>query len=134
MTTLIVLASVLAAGAMAADQVEVESGTLEGAASADSSVRIFKGVPFAAPPVGNLRWQPPVPVRAWSGVRKADKFGAHCMQGQVFGDIVFRGAEMSEDCLYLTVWAPARPESKRLPVYVWFHGGGFAAGSDDEPR
>lgn len=134
MKELLIIASILSASAMAADLVKVDSGTLEGTVNSDSSVRIFKGVPFAAPPVGNLRWQPPQPVQPWSGVLKAGEFGSPCMQGKVFGDIVARGRAMSEDCLYLTVWAPAKPAAKRLPVYVWFYGGGFAAGSGDEPR
>ena len=124
----------LAAVAAAADRVKTADGTLEGTVNSDSSVRIFRGVPFAAAPVGTLRWQPPQPVQPWSGVRKADEFGAHCMQGQIFGDIIFRDKEMSEDCLFLTVWAPAKPAAAGLPVYVWFYGGGFAAGSGDEPR
>jgi para-nitrobenzyl esterase len=124
----------LAACALAADRVKVDGGTLEGTLNAGSSVRIFKGVPFAAPPIGNLRWQAPQPVGRWSGVRKADEFGNRCEQGRVFGDMIFRDPGMSEDCLYLTVWTPAKPAAKRLPVYVWFYGGGFAAGAGDEPR
>ncbi len=134
MTKLFIIAAALAAGLMAADRVKIETGTLEGTTNSDSSVRIFRGVPFAAPPVGNLRWQRPMPVQPWTGVRLADKFGAHCVQGAIFGDLVARSTEMSEDCLYLTVWAPAKPPSKHLPVYVWFHGGGFAAGAGDEAR
>ena len=134
MKRLLMIAAALAPCAMAADIVKIDSGTLEGTVNADSSVRIFRGVPFAAPPVGKLRWQPPQAVQPWSGARKADQFGAHCVQGKVFGDINSRGREMSEDCLYLTVWAPTKPAAKSLPVYVWFYGGGFAAGSGDEPR
>lgn len=134
MKKVLILAAVITACAMAADVVKVDTGSLEGVLNPDSSVRIFKGVPFAAPPVGNLRWQPPQPVQPWTGVRKADVFGSACMQGKVFGDIVARGNPMNEDCLYLTVWAPAKAASKHLPVYVWFYGGGFAAGSGDEPR
>jgi len=129
-----IIIAALAAVVTAADRVKTADGTLEGTVNSDSSVRIFRGVPFAAAPVGSLRWQPPQPVQPWSGVRKADEFGAHCMQGQIFGDIVFRDKEMSEDCLFLTVWAPAKPAAAALPVYVWFYGGGFAAGSGDEPR
>ena len=131
---LVVIAIACSASAWAADLVKIDSGTVEGTVNADSSVRIFRGVPFAAPPVGKLRWQPPQPVRHWSGVRKADEFGGHCVQGKVFGDIVARGKEMSEDCLYLTVWAPAKTSGAPLPVYLWFYGGGFAAGAGDEPR
>ena len=134
MSKLFILAIAFAAGAGAADRVNVDGGTLEGTVNPDSSVRIFRGVPFAAPPVGTLRWQSPKPVQPWSGVRKADEFGARCVQGVVFNDLIFRDKEMSEDCLYLTVWAPAKPAAERLPVYVWFYGGGFVAGAGDEPR
>jgi para-nitrobenzyl esterase len=73
-------------------------------------------------------------VKHWQGVRKADTFGNHCVQARIFDDIIFRGEAMSEDCLYLTVWTPAKSARERLPVYVWFYGGGFAAGGGDEPR
>jgi para-nitrobenzyl esterase len=126
--------AILASTASAADQVKTASGILEGTVNADSSLRIFGGVPFAAPPVGDLRWQPPQPVKHWSGVRKAVDFGPRCMQARVFGDIVFRSKEMSEDCLNLTIWTPARSKNQRLPVYLWFYGGGFAAGANDEAR
>ncbi len=133
MRKVLIAAAALAASALAADLSKVDSGTLEGTVNTDSSVRIFRGVPFAAPPVGNLRWQAPQPVQPWTGVRKADDYGAPCMQGKVFGDIVSH-KPMSEDCLTLVIWAPAHPAAKRLPVYVWYYGGGFAAGSGDEPR
>src|SRR5215469_4729294 len=131
--TFLITAS-LAGMAMAADQVKIDSGIVEGSVNADSSVRIFRGIPFAAPPVGDLRWRPPQPVQPWTGVRKAVDFGPRCVQGKVFGDIVFRSSEMSEDCLSVTVWTPARWPSDELPVYVWFYGGGFAAGAGDEAR
>jgi para-nitrobenzyl esterase len=134
MRKLFIIAVAAAACVTAADIVKIEDGTLEGTVNSDSSVRIFRGVPFAAPPVGNLRWQAPQPERHWSGVRKTDAFGPRCVQGLVFSDIVTRGPEMSEDCLTLTVWAPAKTASMRMPVYVWFYGGGFSAGSSDEPR
>ncbi len=125
---------ILVSTAMAADRVKTASGILEGTVNSDSSLRIFRGVPFAAPPVGDLRWQPPQPVKHWSGVRKAVEFGPRCMQALVFSDIVFRSKEMSEDCLNLTIWTPARSKSQKLPVYLWFYGGGFAAGANDEAR
>ena len=133
-SSLLLIAAALASTAMAADRVKTASGTLEGTFNSDSSVRIFRGIPFAAPAVGNLRWRPPQPVQHWKGVRKAADFGPRCVQGRVFGDMVFRSREMSEDCLNLKVWTPARSKAKRLPVYLWFYGGGFAAGAGDEAR
>jgi para-nitrobenzyl esterase len=113
-------------------RVKVESGVLEGTANPAHSVRIFRGIPYAAPPTGNLRWKEPLPPPAWRGVRKADAFGARCFQPSLFSDMIFRDAGMAEDCLFLNVWTPAN--ARRLPVLVYFHGGGFGAGSGDEPR
>ncbi|HLK66338.1 MAG TPA: carboxylesterase family protein [Bryobacteraceae bacterium] len=115
-----------------ASRVKTDSGTVEGVSGSGDSVRIYKGIPFAAPPVGDLRWKEPRRPAAWKDVRKADAFGARCAQGNMFSDMVFRDAGMSEDCLYLNIWAPAK--GARMPVLVYFHGGGFAAGSGDEPR
>jgi len=81
-----------------------------------------------------LRWKPPQPVGPWTGIRNVDKFGPACPQTNVFGDIFFRDAQPSEDCLSLDIWIPAKPEKAKLPVLVWFYGGGFVAGSASEPR
>jgi para-nitrobenzyl esterase len=114
-----------------ADLVQTSSGTLEGTGR---PVREFKGIPFAQPPVGSLRWTAPQPVAAWTGVRQAKAFGPRCMQQPIFGDMGFRSNGMSEDCLYLNVWTPAKSSGEKLPVMVYFFGGGFMAGDGSEPR
>ena len=100
--------ALLAAAAPVSAQVKTDAGMVEGTASVDGKVRTFLGIPYAAPPVGALRWKPPQPVAPWTGVRKATSFGARCTQGRIFDDMIFRD-EMSEDCLYLNVWTPRRP-------------------------
>ena len=107
---------------------------VEGVAGTDPSVRVFRGIPFAAPPVGDLRWKAPQAVRAWTGVRNADTWGTRCMQGPMWGPLMTRDTQMGEDCLYLNVWMTARNAKAKQPVLVMFHGGGFAAGSASEPR
>jgi para-nitrobenzyl esterase len=127
-------ASIAAPLARAADEVAVETGKLQGTINKDHTVRIFKGVPFAAPPIGDLRWKAPQPAPKWTGVRPADKFGSACLQTDVYGDIYFRDKQPSEDCLNLVIWVPANADTKPLPVFVWYYGGGFVAGGNSEVR
>ncbi len=115
-------------------RVTVSGGMLEGTIEPGAGVRSFTGIPFAAPPVGDLRWRPPQPAAPWVGVRSARNFGPRPMQLPVFGDMDFRSHGMSEDCLFLNVWAPAEPTAERLPVLVYFYGGGNVAGDGSEPR
>ena len=113
-------------------RVQTANGLLEGVNAFD--VRYFKGVPFAAPPVGDLRWKEPQPVKNWEGVRKADKFGPRAMQRPIYSDMMFRSDGVSEDCLYLNIWTPAATGKEKLPVLVYFFGGGLMAGDGSEYR
>ncbi len=117
---------------MAQTQVKTAEGILEGKDL--SGITIFKGVPFAAPPVGNLRWKAPQPVQKWEGVRKATEYGPNPMQEALFGDMNFGTKVNSEDCLYLNIWTPAKTMKEHLPVLIYFNGGGLMAGSGSEPR
>ena len=107
--------------------VNVEGGLVEG--SVEDGIHVFKGIPFAAPPVGDLRWKAPLPVLPWEGVRKADTFAPACPQPSNPAS----GMETSEDCLYLNVWTPAQASGEKFPVMVWIYGGGFSSGATSLP-
>jgi para-nitrobenzyl esterase len=115
--------------------VKTGQGKVRGKTINDGKVRAFLGLPYAAPPVGDLRWKAPQPPVKWKGERDASKFGAHCAQNHVFDDLIFLDSGPSEDCLFLNVYAPADAKAKsKLPVMFWIHGGGYAAGASSEPR
>ena len=113
------------------DPVRVEQGLLAGANGRSPGVRVYRGVPFAAPPVGDLRWKPPQPAASWTGTRQATQFGGACMQPPYPSDGIYGASPppISEDCLYLNIWTPAKSADDRLPVMVWIHGGGFDRGT-----
>ncbi len=120
---LLSLASALAATSGLETVVKIDSGWLAGSGG---DVRSYKGIPYAAPPTGDLRWKPPQPAKPWKGIRLAKSFPAMCPQFQLIP-----GAQ-SEDCLGLNVWTPAKSASEKLPVMVWIHGGGFAIGASSQ--
>jgi len=125
------------AGAAIDGPVRLDSGLISGAAADAPGVRVFKGIPFGAPPVGDLRWRAPQPVPPWQGVRDGTRFGDVCIQPPGKGRLNIAAMEgsppMSEDCLYLNVWTPAASAVDRLPVMVYFFGGAFTEGAGSVP-
>src|SRR5579862_360375 len=138
---IVFVAAVLAAIPSAAaipQPVKVKTGLVAGAAASDASITVFKGIPYAAPPVGDLRWRAPRAAAAWQGVRKADQFSASCVQNIVTErkpwtfEFMAHG-EISEDCLYLNIWTPAKSGAEKRPVLLWMYGGGNVEGSASVP-
>lgn len=115
---------------MAADQAVTQNGVVQGVAG--DGVVSWKGIPFAAPPVGPLRWRAPQPAQSWSGLRDASDYSSDCMQEPFPSDAAPLGTEPAEDCLYLNVWKP-EGDTKDLPVMVWIYGGGFVNGGASPP-
>jgi len=115
-------------------QTKIENGIIEGNYDTKTGMQFYFGVPFAKPPVGPLRWKAPQPLDNWKTVLNTKSFGPRAVQGIVFGDMGSRSDGLSEDCLYLNVWTPAKRNEKNLPVLVYFYGGGFVAGDGAEPR
>jgi para-nitrobenzyl esterase len=123
---LVAVALVVAFAAAPPTEVKIDTGRLQGASK--DGVTSFKGIPFAAPPVGDLRWRPPQAVKSWTGVRPATEYGPDCAQLPFPGDAAPLGVPAAEDCLYANVWAPDGSAGKKLPVMVWIYGGGFVNG------
>lgn len=115
-------------------QTKIEHGIIEGNYDTHTGIQTYFGVPFAKPPVGDLRWKAPQPLAPWQGVKQTKHFGPRPMQTMVFGDMKSRSNGVSEDCLYLNIWTPATRNMKDLPVLVYFYGGGFVAGDASEYR
>ncbi len=132
MTGLVIaLAGSMAVSGAVNDPVKLDTGLVSGLTGSSGEVRIYKGIPFAAPPVGNLRWRAPQAPAHWEGVRKAEQFGARCMQATNGGPAAQQ--PVSEDCLYVNVWTNAKSAGEKLPVMLWIYGGGYSVGSGSQP-
>lgn len=114
--------------------IAVDGGHIAAAPADSRGIRVFKGIPYAAPPTGERRWRAPADVAPWSGVRASDSFGASCPQADLFAGAGMSAGKQSEDCLYLNIWTPARAAGERLPVFVWIHGGAYVVGSGSDSK
>lgn len=130
--TLAAMAISIATSAQDAVSVNTSYGILEGLDI--SGIKTFKGVPFAAPPTGDNRWREPQPLQPWQGIRECHDYAPDPMQEPIFGDMNFGADSISEDCLYLNIWTPAITMNEKLPVLIYFNGGGLMAGSGSESR
>ncbi|OGP50365.1 MAG: hypothetical protein A2Y79_11620 [Deltaproteobacteria bacterium RBG_13_43_22] len=129
-----VLQSARAESAGTTKAVQLDTGKISGLIiGQDPEIRVFKGIPYAAPPVGDLRWRPPQAVKPWEGVLQCNTFGPVCPQPSRTRIIQINFDKISEDCLYLNVWTKARNNQARLPVMVWIHGGGNISGAASQP-
>src|SRR5215831_9751040 len=139
MKRVILVATILTVGvailpAAAPQPVRTDAGLIAAAADSLDGIRIFRGIPFGAPPVGELRWKPTQPPARWDGTRKADEFGAVCVQPKGVGRLNVSvylpdSPKADEDCLYLNVWTGAVRADERRPVMVWIFGGAYTEGA-----
>jgi para-nitrobenzyl esterase len=135
---LAILAALITTSAFAQRPIQIDTGKLLGVLTPDQKVIAYKGIPYAAPPVEDLRWRAPQPAPRWRHILLARDFGQHCIQSATYNDMVFHDAGASEDCLTLNVWVPSDAhfdkKSPGLPVMVWIYGGGFVTGGTSENR
>lgn len=130
----IVAMSVPAENSLTPPAIAVDGGRIAAAPADSHGVRVFKGIPYAAPPTGDRRWRAPAPVEPWLDVRASDQFGPACTQVDMFAGAGMSGGGQGEDCLYLNVWTAARPGGEPLPVFVWIHGGAYVVGSGSDSK
>ncbi|NBT16590.1 MAG: carboxylesterase family protein, partial [Chitinophagia bacterium] len=125
--------------AQPATVVNIESGKISGKTTDDGAILSYKGIPFAEPPVGDLRWRAPRPVKAWQGIKECTRFSASPMQSPPVPfsmwseEFLIPKEPIGEDCLYLNVWTAAKSDNKKRPVLVWIYGGGFRSGGSACP-